>query len=700
MPLPPRPPHGDHQRTCHDDAVRDPFAWLADPQAPAVREHLAAENAYAEAMTTHLQPLREAIFAEIRDRTQESDLSVPVSYRGWWYYARTERGRQYPWYCRVRGEPGRSRPALVPDQSVPGEQVLLDGNAEVGPDGYLAVGALEVSPDGQRVAVAIDDRGDERFAVSIRDAATGAVLDEALTEVGYGIAWSGDGRYVFTTRVDDTWRPHEVWRHEVGRPAGEDVRVLAEPDERFWLGITPSRDDRFLVIAAASKDSAQTHLLDLHDPTGTPRCVAPRREQVQYEVEPAGEVLLITHNADRPDFSVSWAPLDATGPHQWCPWLEPAADERVVAVDAFADHVVVALRSGGGTAVRIVARTDGGAGRGQVWDVPVDEPLYTIGLADNLEWQADRLLVALESFVTPPTIAEYDLATRGLAVIKTQPVLGGYDPACYVQRREWVSAPDGTRVPCSIVHRRDVRLDGSAPGYLCAYGAYEISLDPWFSVARLSLLDRGVVFAVAHARGGGELGRSWYEDGRLAAKPNTFTDIAACAEHLLAAGIVAPERLGLYGASAGGLSVGAVANLVPHRLRVVHADVPFVDALTSMLDPDLPLTVTEWEEWGDPVHDPAAYALMKGYTPYENVAAVQYPAVLATTSLNDTRVRYVEPAKWVARLRETVTQDQAQRPILLRTELVAGHGGRSGRYDAWRDYAFEAAFVLDQLGCD
>ena len=719
-PVPQRRPH---PRRHHGHEFDDSYAWLADPQDEEVLAHLRAENAYAEAMTAGLEPLRGALFEEIKRRTQESDLSVPVAYRGWWYYRRTVEGAQYPIRARVRIEPGVPRPELATPSdagessaapaAAAGEQILLDGNVEAGDSEFFAIGACEVSYDGDRLAYALDLRGDERFALRIRDIATGEILDDSVRDIGYGVVWSRDGRYVFYTRVDEAWRPHEVWRHEVGTDVAADVLVVAEPDERFWLGITSSRDERWLVVMAGSRTTSEHQLIDLDAPLAPARLVAPRREGVEYDVEPFGDILLVVHNTRRPDFEISYTPLttsgDLGGPGQWREWLELSDGERVTSVDAFAGHVVVSLRSGGLTALRVVplARDRGDrrddlpselGAHGVPFDVPVQEELYTVALGDNPEWESDTIRYSLESLVTPATVAQFDLRTGRSEILKRQPVRGGYDPAVYRQQRVWARADDGTLVPMSIVARADTPLDGSAPGVLYAYGAYEICLDPWFSIARLGLLDRGVVFAIAHVRGGGEMGRAWYEGGRLEHKVNTFTDTLACARHLKGEGLVDPARLALEGGSAGGLLVGAVLNLDPAAFRVALAQVPFVDALSTILDPSLPLTVIEWDEWGDPLHDRAAYERMAGYTPYENVRATEYPAILATTSLNDTRVSYAEPAKWIAALRETATNDPATRPILLRTEMAAGHGGRSGRYDAWHQYAWEMAFVLDQLG--
>jgi oligopeptidase B len=691
--------HVEHVREHHGDRVIDPFEWLRDKDNPEVIAHLEDENTYAEAMTSHLEPLRARIFDEIKSRTQETDLSVPAAYRGWWYYSRTFEGKQYAAQCRVRIVAGKGRPELEPGAVPEGEQVLLDGNLEAQGHEFFSLGAFEVSTDGRRIAYAVDVEGDERFALRVREIETGDLIDEAVTQIGYGAVWSLDGQYLFYTRMDESWRPHQVWRHRVGTAAQDDVLVFDEPDERFWMGIGSSRDDAWVIIQVGSKLTSEVLLLDAAAPLGSPRVVALRRDGVEYDVEPAGDRLLIVHNANHPDFELAQAPLGATGHEQWSPLAEIVEGERLLGVEAFASHAVVSLRRDGLTALRVMPRDSSApSGFGPPDDLVFDEPLYSVGTGNNPEYDISALQVVFESMVTPKTISDYDLATREYTVLKAQAVLGGYDPADYVQHREWATAADGTQVPISLIHRRDVTADGTAPGLIYGYGAYEISVDPYFSVARLSLLDRGFVYAIAHVRGGGEMGRKWYDLGKMQHKMNTFTDFIACADHLVSRGWVAPDRLVAEGGSAGGLLMGAVANLAPARFRAIHAAVPFVDALTTILDPSLPLTVPEWEEWGDPLHHQDVYWYMKGYTPCENIAAAVYPAILATTSLNDTRVYFVEPAKWVARLREVVTSDPRTRPVIFKIEMVAGHGGKSGRYDAWKQYAWELAFLMDQVG--
>lgn len=689
----------DHVRTHHGERVEDPYEWLREKSNPEVISHLEAENTYTEAVTEPLEPLRQQIFAEIKGRTKETDLSVPVRDGGWWYYGRTIEGEQYPIRARVVAEPGAPRPDL-PDEGAPaGEQVLLDGNAEAAGQEFFSLGAFDVSPAGDLLAYAVDFAGDERFDLIVKDLTTGEKLDTAVTGIGYGVAWSGDQRFVFYTRVDDAWRPYQVWRHELGTDAGADVLVYQEDDERFWMGIGSSRDEKYLEIGLGSKNTSEYRILAADDPTGEFQVVAPRVEGVEYEVEAAGGRLWVVHNRHHPEAELGVVDIDTLGTpasQEWQRVIAPQDGVRLLGVSAFSTHLALSLRRDGLAQVEILPLD--GETVGQGYAVPVDEPVYTVSLGTNLTYETDVLQVFIESLVTPASVFDLDLTSGELTLVKQQPVLGGYDPSDYAQHRLWATAADGAQIPISLVARKDVTPDGTAPAVLYGYGSYEISIDPYFSPARLSYLDRGVVYAIAHIRGGGEMGRLWYENGRMEHKANTFTDFIAAADHLVESGWAAPDRLAAAGGSAGGLLVGAAVNLAPERFRAVHAAVPFVDALTTILDPSLPLTVGEWEEWGNPLESEEIYRLMRSYTPYENISAREYPAILATTGLNDTRVYYVEPTKWVARLRETVTNDPATRPILLKTEMVAGHGGKTGRYDAWKETAFNTAFILDQLG--
>jgi oligopeptidase B len=690
------------ERTYHGDTVDDPYAWLADPKDPEVIAYLEAENAYTEASTAGLAELRSSIFDEIKARTQETDLSVPVRKGNWWRYARTEEGKQYSIQCRRRVAEGEITPPIPEDgKPLAGEEVLLDGNELAAGSAFFSLGAASVSPDERLLAYSTDFSGDERFTLRVKDLATGAVLDDEVPDTYYGCAWSRDGSTLFYVTVDEAWRPYRVWRHVIGTPAADDVVVFEEADEKFWLGVGTSRDERFIEIQTASKLTSEAWLLDAADPAGSFTVVAPRRQGVEYSVEVAGDRLLILHNDGAENFELAAAPLPGAPGYgdaaSWTPVIAHRADTRLLSVDAFADYLVLSYRRDGLTGLSVLPASGAGPER----PVTFPEPLYTVGGGSNPEYTQTRFRLGYTSLVTPSTVYDLDLATGALTLLKQQPVLPSpagvaYDPAAYEQYREWAVAADGTRVPISIVCPKGTPRDGSAPCLLYGYGSYEISIDPFFSISRLSLLDRGFVFAIAHIRGGGEMGRPWYDDGKMLTKRNTFTDFVASAEHLTAAGWTSPSRLVARGGSAGGLLMGAVANLAPSAFAGIVAQVPFVDALNSILDPSLPLTVTEWEEWGDPLHDAAVYEYMKSYTPYENVAAAAYPAIFAITSLNDTRVLYHEPAKWTARLRAVASGG----PFLLKTEMEAGHAGRSGRYDSWQEEALVLAWIIVTANAD
>jgi len=706
----PAPPVADRRarpRTHHADTFQDPYEWLRDKTDPDVIAYLEAENRYTEARTAHLDELTETVFGEIKARTKETDLSVPgyathtlgVEGAGtaYWYYSRTVEGSEYAIHCRAAAS-DRSTPP-DPEVAIPGEEVLLDGNAEAEGLEFFSIGAFSVSPNGRLLAYSVDASGGERFTLRVRDLVSGRLLADEIADTAYGVAWAGND-HLFYTRADEAWRPYVVLRHRLGTDPAEDAEVLNEPDERFWVGVDTSRDERWLLIGIGSKLTSEFQLLPTDDPESAPRVVAPRREGVEYDVEPAGDRLLIVHNDGAEDFALAQAPLTATSHEEWQEVLPHQPGVRLLGVSAYAGHAVVSLRRDGLTGLHVLPR-DAAGDLGHGADIAFEEILHVVDAPGESEYGTPTIRVGYASMLTPDSVYDYDLRSGELTLLKRTPVLdsptaGPYQPEDYVQERGWATAADGTRVPLSIVRRADVALDGTAPALLYGYGSYEVSIDPGFSLARLSLLDRGVVYAIAHVRGGGELGRGWYDTGKTLTKRNTFTDFVACADFLLEHGYTSTDRLAARGASAGGLLMGAVANLAPEKFRAIHAGVPFVDALTTILDPELPLTVIEWEEWGDPLHDPEVYAYMRSYSPYENIAARPYPAVLATTSLNDTRVFFVEPAKWVAALRSTVTSPE-DRPVLLKTEMVAGHGGVSGRYKSWRETAFEYAWILDQI---
>ncbi|QNG17557.1 S9 family peptidase [Rhodococcus triatomae] len=698
------------ERVHHGHVFVDEYEWLRQKEDPEVVAYLEAENAYTEERTKHLQPLRDKVFGEIKARTQETDMSVPTRMGRWWYYARTLEGKQYAIQCRcpvadadpadvAAGAGDWTPPDVASGAELPGEQVLVDGNVEAEGHEFFAMGAFSVSEDGTLLAYSVDVVGDERYTLRFKNLETGELLPDEITGTAPGATWAIDHQHVFYLTVDESWRPDTVWRHRLGTPVDSDVQVFHEPDERFWVAVGSTRSEKYLMIWIGSKITSEVRVLESADPEGDFRVVLPRRDGVEYSVEHAvvaGEDrFLILHNGvvdgeKAENFVLADAPAD--DPSNLRVLIEHRHDVRLEDVDAFSDHLVLSYRREALTRLAIWQLTD--AGYSGSSEIEFDQELFSVGLGPNPEWMQPMLRIVFTSFITPAHVYDFELATGELLLRKAQPVLGEFDPAEYEQKRDWATADDGTRIPLSIVRKRGGE-SGPAPTLLYGYGSYEASMDPAFSVARLSLLDRGIVFVVAHVRGGGEMGRHWYEGGKTLTKKNTFTDFVSSARHLIDTGRTRPELLVADGGSAGGLLMGAVANLAPELFAGILANVPFVDPLTSILDPSLPLTVIEWDEWGNPLEDPDVYEYMRSYSPYENVEAKDYPAILAITSINDTRVLYVEPAKWVAKLRATKTGDS---PLLLKTEMSAGHGGVSGRYEKWKEIAFEFAWVLETLG--
>ena len=694
---PPEVKRVDHRRECHGDVFIDPYEWLRDKANPEVIEHLETENSYTEELTAHLAPLRQKIFDEIKARTKETDLSVPTRRGEWWYYARSFEGKQYGVQCRrpVADSGDWSPPVLSEDADIPGEQVLLDENEEASGHSFFALGGASVSLDGHTLAYSVDVIGDERYTLRFKDLRTGDRYPDEIAGIGAGVTWAADNRTVYYVTVDEAWRPDTVWRYHVGSSQrGE--QVYHEPDERFWLAVGRTRSDAYILIASGSAITSEVRYGAAADPRTGFTVVWPRRDGIEYSVEHAivaGEDrFLIVHNDGAANFTLVEAPVaDPSLPRTL---IAHRSDVRIDGVDAFAGHFVVSYRREALPCIQIWG-IDADGSYGAPEDLAFDSELMSAGLGANPTWNSPMLRVGATSFLTPVRVYDLELASGRRTLLREQPVLGDYRRDDYVEYRDWAVAEDGVRIPLSIIHRADVQFP--APTLIYGYGAYEMCEDPRFSIARLSLLDRGMVFVIAHVRGGGELGRLWYEDGKLLKKKNTFTDFVSAARHLVERGVSVPDTLVAFGGSAGGLLMGAVANLAPDLFAGILAQVPFVDPLTTILDPSLPLTVTEWDEWGNPLEDRDVYFYMKSYSPYENVEHKDYPPVLAMTSLHDTRVHYVEPAKWVAALRYTKTDS---RPVLLKTEMTAGHGGISGRYERWKEIAFQYAWVLAVAGCD
>jgi oligopeptidase B len=688
-----------------------------DRDDETVLAHLRAENEFLTESFVDLKPLEDELFEEIKSRIEETDISVPVRKGPWWYFERTREGLNYPLSCRVRASgDDLTPPEIDPLATLEGEQVILDENEEAGDSDYFAVGVLAVSPDDDWVCVGTDFDGDELHHVTVRPLAGQAGVGDVLDDVHYGFAWAMDSRHFFYTRVDDAKRPYQLWRHELGADTDTDQLIYEEDDEQFNLAVGRSRDDAVIYVHLGSSMTTEVHYLDAHDPTAALTLLEARRHGIEYGVEHFVDErgvawwLKVT-NEGAMDFRLLAREADGG---QWREVIPERRGSRLDGVDAFSSFLAISERHDGGAAVRVVTTLSGDDPfgddlLGRSWMVEGPASPSTVSMSANPNFATTQLRVSVTSLVTPRLVGDVVIATREMLVRKQQIVLGGYDASQYVTGRLWVTASDGVRIPVSVVARRDlvdVGADGElralapSPFLLYGYGSYEISIDPSFSSLRLSLLERGVIFAIAHIRGGGEMGRSWYEMGKLAQKPTTFSDFVAVAKSLIANGWTTSQQLAIRGGSAGGLLMGAVMNLAPELFRCVVADVPFVDALTTMLDATLPLTVGEWEEWGNPDASASAYRTMKSYSPYDNVVATNaddtarvYPHLFASGGLNDPRVGFWEPTKWVLKLRDANDANVAY----LKTEMGAGHGGPSGRYDAWRDEAQALAWTLNEI---
>ncbi|HVH62175.1 MAG TPA: S9 family peptidase, partial [Candidatus Dormibacteraeota bacterium] len=661
----------------HGDRRVDSYYWLRDRHDPEVIAYLEAENAYTEAVMADSAELKESLYREILGRIQETDSSAPVFFRGWWTYTRTVEGLDYEIYCRRRGS--------MEDA----EEVILDGNVLAKGHDYFELGYVERSPDENLIGYAVDYNGSELHELRFRDLRTNTDLPDVVEGVYYGSAWSADSKTFFYVKPDASMRPYQVWRHRLG--SSDDVRVFQEDDERFEVGVELCKDERYIFISTASQITSESWMIPSDQPEREPRVIEPRREGIEYSVEHQEDRFLILTNDGARDFRLMAAPASSPGRASWIEVVPERDGVRLNSTDVHRHHVVLSQRSDGMQRLEVL-----NADTGELHIVPQPDASYTAFPGSNPDYEAHVMRFFYTSLNAPWSAVAYDMDTRERSIVKEQPVRGGYDRRDYVTERLWATAKDGVRVPISLVYRRGLQKNGSNPLLLYGYGAYELSNDPMFDPARLSLLDRGFVYAIAHVRGGGEMGRGWYEQGKFLHKRNTFDDFIACSEHLIAERFTSPERLAIRGRSAGGLLMGAVLNQAPDLFACAVAQVPFVDALTTMLDDKLPLTINEYEEWGNP-KDPEYYWYIKSYSPYDNVRETSYPAVLVTAGMNDPRVSYWEPAKWVARLRALARSRGA---ILLKTQMGSGHSGPSGRYESWREEAFVMAFVLDQLGLD
>jgi oligopeptidase B len=685
--LPPAPvaPVRPTEVRIHGQAVRDDYAWLKaenwrdvlkEPEALAddIRAHLERENAYAAAALDDMEELRERLVAEMRGRIKEDDSTVPEPEGPFAYYTRYREGGQHPLVCR---QPRGGGP----------EEILLDGDKEGEGFPFFDLGDAESSPDHRFLAWSADRKGSEYFTVRIRDLATGEDLPEAIPATADQVVWAGDSRSLYYVELDRNHRPARVRRHRLGTPAADDELIHEETTPGWFIDIDVTSSRSFMTVSVGDHETSEVWLVDRSDPDATPRLVAARRPFVRYEVEHHGaDLVILTNDAGAEDFKIVTTPLARPEHDNWRDLIPHRPGVMILFHMVLARHLVRLERED--AKPRIVVR--------EIWTaqehaIEFAEDAYSLGLSPGREFDTDVIRLNYSSMTTPIEIYDYDMHTRARTLRKRQEVPSGHDPADYVTRRLFATAHDGEQVPISILHRKDVALDGSAPCLLYGYGSYGTSMAAAFRTNQLSLVDRGFVYAIAHIRGGTEKGWSWYVNGKRENKPNTFKDFIACAEALAEARCTARGRIVAFGGSAGGMLMGAVANMAPDLFAGIVADVPFVDVLHTMLDGDLPLTPPEWPEWGNPGTDEAAFRTILSYAPYENVRPQRYPAILALGGLTDPRVTYWEPAKWVARLRATMTGGG---PVLLNINMEAGHGGAAGRFDRLEEVALIYAFAI------
>jgi oligopeptidase B len=673
---PPAAPKVPHMQTINGDTLQDDYFWMRERENPKVRAFLEAENAYTDAFMKPTEALQKKLYDEMLARIKETDLSVPYRDGGWFYYSRTEKGKQYPIYCRKKG-----------NLEAP-EEIYLDVNALAEGQRFMNVRARTVSDDGNLLAYTTDNTGFRDYTLYLKDLRTGKTLPENVPRAS-SVAWAADNKTLFYTTTDPAKRPFRLWRHVLGNDPAKDALVYEEKDERFRVGAFRSRSGAYLFFPVDSHTTSEWRYLAASTPTGDLRMVAAREPEHEYSVDHRGDLFYIRTNDRGRNFRLVSAPVSDPRRENWKELVPQRDDVMLEDFDLFAKWTVLWERQDALPRIQI---SDAQLQNGYRMEVP--EAIYFVGAGPNRVFDTTTLRFDYESYTTPPSVYDLDMATRKRTLLKQQEVLGGYDPAQYSSERRYATAADGTRVPISVIYKKGFVADGKAPMLLTAYGSYGAPSDAEFSSNRVSLLDRGVVFAVGHIRGGGDLGKKWHDQGRMLQKKNTFTDFIAVAEALVADKYTSKDRLVIQGGSAGGLLMGAVTNMRPDLFHAVIAHVPFVDVINSMLDESLPLTVGEFEEWGNP-KIPEQYAYMKSYSPYDNLEAKAYPAMLVKTSFDDSQVMYWEPAKYVAKMRSLKTD---QNPLIFKINMAGGHGGSSGRYDRLKETAFDYAFFFREVG--
>ncbi|HUV68128.1 MAG TPA: S9 family peptidase [Terracidiphilus sp.] len=687
--LPPPPSaRKEHKETrLHGIVLTDDYSWLRDKQNPEVTAYLEEENAYAESVMAPLQGLRDELYQEMLSHMKQTDVSVPYRDGAWWYYTRTEEGSQYAIHCRKQG--GASGPAA--DAT---EQVILDGNELAKGQTFFSIGAIDITDDGCCLAYTTDTTGFRQYTLRIKDLETGETLPGEVERTG-SVVWAADNRTLFYTVEDEQQkRQFQLWRHLLGAAHSEDVLVFQDDDERFNLGAGRTRDEKFLVMESASHTTTESWVLAADKPEGSFTLISRRHDEHEYSIDHRNGLWFIRTNDRGRNFRLVTAPVATPGREHWTERIPHRDSVMLEDVDLFAGFFIACEREDGLPRLRVWTFKDAGPDVAKTAEIAFPEPAYSAHPHINRIFDATTFRYAYQSLVTPSSVYEYDVAQKSTRLLKQLEIPGGFDRTLYASERVHATAPDGVQVPVSLVFRKDTRAAGSNPLYVYGYGSYGYSLPLGFSSNRLSLLDRGVVMAYAHIRGGGDLGEPWHDAGKMLVKRNTFTDFIAAVEHLAATGYGDSARVAIEGGSAGGLLMGAVVNLRPDLFRAVVSHVPFVDVMNTMLDASLPLTVPEYEEWGDPNQE-AYFNYMLSYSPYDNLKPASYPAMLVKTSLHDSQVMYWEPAKYVARLRTLKTDNN---PLLLVTNMKAGHGGASGRYDYLKEIALDYAFLLRELG--
>jgi oligopeptidase B len=674
---PPQAPQRPHVITEQGQSRNDPFFWLRDKTNPETIKYLEAENRYTDLKLKPVRALQERLYREMRGRIQETDLSVPYRIDDYYYYSRSESGKQYEIFCRKRG-----------DLNAP-EEILLDENSLANGFKYFSIGVLSVSPDHRLLAYSVDTNGGEIFTLRVKNLETGELLPDIISGTSYSFAWANDNRSFFYDQLDAAKRPFRAMRHVLGTGVQSDPTVLEEPDERFELSISKSRSKQFIFFEVESKLATEIRFIHADRPSDPPLLIQPREKELIYHVDHHGDRFFFVTNEHAKNFKIVSAPIDNPSKEHWSDFAPYDPNIAITGIEAFKDHLVVLERRRGLPIVRVYNLETA-----DTHDIDFAESAYDVELGENPDFASSIVRLEFSSLITPNSVIDYDMIAKTKTTRKQMPVLGGFDRDQYAEEQIYARADDGVEIPISLFYRKGFQRNGSAPILLTGYGAYGLSEESEFSSARLSLVDRGFVFAIAHIRGGGELGRTWYEDGKLLRKKNTFTDFVRCAEYLLEQKYGSPHALAITGGSAGGLLMGSVMNMRPDLFQTVIAAVPFVDVLNTMSDPSLPLTVTEYEEWGNPA-DQKYYDYMRSYSPYDNVKDRPYPNLLVTAGLNDPRVSYWEPAKWVAKQRTLKNQN---RLLLLQTNMGAGHQGESGRFDRLKEYAMECGFLLHTFG--